>query len=326
MQRHPSGTVRKFLCLWLGSLPLIPMLAAAQETTPVTVIIQFAPPAVEAFGGSGGGDLAASTISAAGVTSFTIFSQVVLPRVESKSEQESKQEELAQRLPQRPRTFGGTLRYEHVDFEKDASGLDGNIYATNLQMAWDIENFSLGFLIPYEFLNLSSFDANMVGAIPYAQYNIQINSISTLGFTANANYIYTGINNNFKDFNTLGGGVGLSLTIDKESFVVSGAFSYQFNKDDSDSENDHQHLIKLGGNVGVRIGQSSVVNLFGTWNNDITPYLQTLNVTDDQYWDLGIAASWSLSKTWNLNGGYKRILGLKDFESNQFFVGTLLRF
>jgi hypothetical protein len=48
--------------------------------------------------------------------------------------------------------------------------------------------------------------------------------------------------------------------------------------------------------------------------------------TDDQYWDLGRTASWSLTKTWNLNGGYKRILGLKDFESNQFFVGMLLRF
>jgi hypothetical protein len=49
---------------------------------------------------------------------LTIFSQVVLPRVESKTERETKQEELTQRLPQRPRTFGGTLRYEHVDSRK----------------------------------------------------------------------------------------------------------------------------------------------------------------------------------------------------------------
>jgi len=272
MQRPPSGTVRKYLCVWLGSLLLVPCLASAQETAPVTVIFQFEQPAVEAFGGSGGGNLAASTVSAAGLTSFTIFNQVVLPRVESKTERETKQEELAQSLPQRPRTFGGPFRYEHVDFEKDASGLDGNIYATNLQMAWDIEHFSLGFLIPYEFLDLKRFDAHLVGTILYAQYNLQLNSISTLGFTANTNYIHTSINNNFPDFNTLGGGVGLSLTMDKESYVVSGAFSYQFNKDDSESENDHQHLIKLGANVGVRIGQASVVNLFGTWNYDITPY------------------------------------------------------
>jgi hypothetical protein len=310
----------------LGSLLWLPILAAAQETAPVTVSIQFEPPPVETFGGSGGGNLAASTISAAGVTSFTIFSQVVLPRVESKAERDGRQEELAQHLPQRPRTFGGTFRYEHVNFEGDASGLDGNIYATNLHMAWDIENFSLGFLIPYEFLDLRSFDANQVGTILYAQYNLQITQISSLNLTANTNYIHTSINNNFSDFNTLGGGVGLSLTFDKEIYVISGAFTYQFNKDDSDSENDHQHLIKLGGNIGVRLGQASVINLFGTWNNDITPYKRVLNVTDDQYWDLGIAASWSITNTWNLNGGYKRVLGLDDFESNQFFVGTLLRF
>jgi hypothetical protein len=147
-----------------------------------------------------------------------------------------------------------------------------------------------------------------------------------LGFTANGNYIYTAINNNFDDVNTYGGGIGISLTVEKELYVVSGAFSYQYNQDDSKSENDHQHLIKWGGNFGVRIGQSGVINLFGTWNYDVTSYKQAVQVTDDNYFDLGLAASWSISKTWNLNGGYKRILGLKDFESNQFFVGTLLRF
>jgi hypothetical protein len=326
MLRNQLGIVRKYLWLWLGSLLWIPGLAVAQETAPVTVVIQFEQPAVEAFGGSGGGNLAASSISAAGVTSMTMFHQVVLPRVESKAEREARQEELAQRLPQRPRTFGGTFRYEHVDFEQEASGLDGNIYATNLHMAWDIENFSIGFLLPYEFLDLRRFDASLIGGILYGQYSLRLNPDFTLGSTMNGNYIYTAINNNFNNVNTYGGGMGLSLTMDKEIYVVSGAFTYQLNKDDTEVENDHQHLIKLGANVGVRIGQSSVVNLFGTWNYDITPYTQTLNVTDDQYWDLGIAASWSITKTWNLNGGYKRILGLKDFASNQFFIGTLLRF
>lgn len=69
MQRHSLGAVRKYLCVWLGSLLWMPALASAQDA-PVTVVIQFEPPAVEAFGGSGGGDLAISTISAAGVTSL----------------------------------------------------------------------------------------------------------------------------------------------------------------------------------------------------------------------------------------------------------------
>jgi hypothetical protein len=326
MQRYLSGIGRKHLGVWLGSLLWIPVLAAAQETVPVTVIIQFEQPAVEAFGGSGGGNLAASTISAAGVSSRTIFDRVVLPRIESRSERQTREEELTQRFPQRPRTFGGTLRYEQVDFDREASGLDGNIYATNLQMAWDIENVSLGVLVPYEFLDLRRFAANLVGAILYGQYNLELNSTFTLGVTANGNYMYTGINNDFLDVNTYGGGLGLSLTIDHEVYVVGGAFSYQYNQDDSDTENDYQHLVKLGVNAGIRIGQTHVVNLFGTWNYDITSYEQTANVTDDNYFDLGITASWSITQTWNLNGGYKHVLGLKGFESNQFFVGTLVRF
>jgi hypothetical protein len=326
MHRHPSGITGKYLCVWLRSLLLIPLLASAQETAPVTVIVQFEQPAVEAFGGSGGGNLPASSISAAGVTSFTIFNQVVLPRIETETERETKQEEVARRLPRRPRTFGGMFRYENVDFDEAASGLDGNIYATSLQMAWDIENFSVGFLIPYEFLDLRRFNANLVGTIPYGQYNLRLNPVYTMGFTVNGNYIYTAIDNNFNDVSTYGGGMGLSLTMDRDVFAVSGAFLYQYNKDDSNSENDHQHLIKFGTNVGVRISQNTVVNLFGTWNYDVTGYKQTANVTDDNYFDLGLEASWSVSKTWNLNGGYKRILGLSDFDSNQFFVGTLLRF
>lgn len=326
MQRYLSGIGRTSLCLWLGSLLCVHALAVAQETAPVTVIIQFEQPAVEAFGGSGGGNLAASTISAAGVSSRTIFNQVVLPRVESRTERQTKEEKLAQRLPQRPRTFGGTFRYEQVDFDQEASGLDGDIYATNLYMAWDIENFSVGFLVPYEFLDLRRFDAHMVGTILYGQYNLELNPVCTLGLTANGNYIYTAINNNINDVNTYGGGFGLSLTIDHELYVVSGAFLYQYNQDDSDNENDHQHLIKLGVNTGIRIGQNTVVSLFGTWNYDITDYKPVANATDDNYFDLGLMASWSVTRTWNLNGGYKRILGLKGFESNQFFVGTLLRF
>jgi hypothetical protein len=306
--------------LWL------PLLASAQETAPVTVIVQFEEPAVEVFGGSGGGNLAASTISAAGVTSLMIFNQVVLPRIESKIERQTREEELAEKLPQRPRTFGGMFRYEHVDFAQQASGLDGNIYATNLQMAWDLENFSIGFLVPYEFLDLRSFDANLVGVIPYGQYHLRLNPIYTIDLTVNGNYAYTGINNNFSDLNTFGGGAGLSVTMDRESYVISGAFLYQYNKDDSENANNHQHLIKLGANGGIRIGQSSVINLFGTWNYDATDYQPLTNATDDNYFDLGIVASWSITNSWNLNGGYKRILGLNDFESNQFFLGSLLRF
>jgi hypothetical protein len=326
MPRHPSARTAKSLALLLGNLLLGPLLGFGQETVPVTIIVQFEQPVPETLVGTGGGDLGASTISAAGTSTFTVFNQVILPKAESRSEQEAKREEVARRLPTRPRTFGGTFRYEHVDFDNEASGLGGDIYTTNFQMAWDIENFSLGFLIPYEYLDLKSFNVHQTGAILYGQYNLHLSPIYTVGFTVNGNYIYSAIDHNLDNVNTFGGGLGVSLTYDKDVFVLGGAVSYQYNSDDTDSPNDHQHLIKIGANVGVRIGQKSVVNLFSSWNYDATNYKQIISKMDDNYFDLGIEASWNITTTWSLNGGYKRILGLTDFESNQFYVGTLLRF
>ena len=326
MQRQHSGTVRKYLCVLLGSLLWIPMLAPAQETVPVTITIQFEQAAQQAAGGTGGGDLGVSTISAAGMTSSTLFNQVVLTKVETRSERESQQAALAQRLPRLPRTFGGMFRYEHVDFENGASGLDGDIYVTNFQMAWDIENFSVGFLIPCEHLDLRSFNANQIGTILYGEYSLHLSPIYTIGFIVNGNYIHSFIDQNIDDVNTFGGGVGVSLTMDRDVFVIGGAVSYQYNGDDTNLPNDHQHLIKIGANGGIRIGQNSVVNLFSTWNYDVTDYQQPVNNSDDNYFDLGIEVSWSISRTWKLTGGYKRILGLNDFASNQFFIGSLLRF
>jgi hypothetical protein len=325
MLRQPSALITTHLALFLANLLLVPLLGFGQETVPVTIIVQFEPP-VQELVGTGGGNLGASTISAAGTSSFTVFDQVILPKVETRGERDTKQEELARRLPTRPRTFGGTFRYEHVDFDNEASGLGGNIYTTNFQMAWDVENFSVGFLIPYEYLDLKSFNVHQTGAILYGQYNLQISPIYTLGFTINGNYIYSAIDQNIDDVNTFGGGAGISITFDKDIFVIGGAVSYQYNTDDTDSPNDHQHLIKIGANAGVRIGQKSVINLFSSWNYDPTDYKLIISKPDDNYFDLGIEASWSITTTWSLNGGYKRILGLKDFESNQFFIGTLLRF
>lgn len=326
MQRPPPGIRRSFLCACLGTLLLVPFLAFAQPTVPVTITVQFEEPAQRAAGGTGGGDLGVSTISAAGTTSSILFNQVVLPKVETKSERESQQAVLAQQLPRLPRTFGGMFRYEHVDFTNGASGLDGDIYVTNLQMAWDIENFSAGFLIPYEHLDLSSFNANQIGTILYGEYSLHLSPIYTIGFIVNGNYIHSFIDQNVDDVNTFGGGVGVSLTMDRDMFVLGGAVSYQYNGDDTNLPNDHQHLLKIGANVGVRLGQNSVVNLFSTWNYDVTDYQQPVSNSDDNYFDLGIELSWSLSRSWKLSGGYKRILGLNDFESNQFFIGSLLRF
>ena len=132
------------------------------------------------------------------------------------------------------------------------SDLDGNIYATNVHLRWDRNNVSYGFLIPYDFLDLKSFNAHRVGAIGYGQYHLALSALATLDLTANANYTYTAVDtSDFENVNTFCGGVSVTLTLDK---------------------------------------------------------------------------TWNLSPTWKLTGGYKKLLGLEDFDSNMVFLGTLWRF
>ena len=303
---------------------LIPMAVHSQQTAPVTIIVQFEglPP----FGGTGNGNLAFSSLSAAGETSQLVFKDLVLPGIKTRLDKETEQEEAAQTLPRKPRTFGGTLRYEHVDFDEGSLNLDGDIFSTNLHMAWDIENFSVGVLIPYSYLSLKSFDASLIGPLLFGQYSLPFKEIYTLGLTVNGNYMYTAINNNFPNVNTYGGGISLSLSMDKDLFVLEGAVSYQYNHDDSDSVNNSQHLLKIGANVGVRLGKNVALNLFSIWTYDPTNYQGVPPGNDNNYFDLGLEAGITLSRLWKLHGGYKKVIGLDNFDSNMIYLGTLLKF
>jgi hypothetical protein len=81
-----------------------------------------------------------------------VFNQLVLPEAQTTLEKTSAQEGAAPELLQRPRTVGGMFRYEHIHGHQGGLNLDGNSYATNLQLAWDRDRFSFGFLLPYDFL------------------------------------------------------------------------------------------------------------------------------------------------------------------------------
>ncbi len=309
------------------SLALAPLNVSSQ-TAPVTIGVTIGTP----LGSSGGGSLAVASLSASGLTSGLVFNQLVLPEAQTATEKTAVPE-----LLQRPRTVGGMFRYEHIHLHQGALNLDGNSYTTNLQLAWDIGQsdllglkgegtFSFGVLVPYDFLALQSFDAHIVGLVPFAQYRLRVSDTYAVAFTVNGNYAYTTLNEHLGDFNTYGGGVSLSVTRDQDFLVVRGALSYQYNQDDTGSINNHQHLLKFGTDVSVRIGHAAIVTLFGIWNYDPTDYKNVVNKSNNNYVDLGLEGGVSLSKTWKLTGGYKTVLGLRHFDSNQVFVGSLFRF
>src|SRR6266478_2425192 len=122
------------LCLMIWSI-------SAQQTVPVTVVVQFRDPVPTALG-TGGGALAAATISAAGTATRLVFDDLARSPTTTITEKTAAQEKGAFSLG-RPQIFGGIFRYEHVDFENSpAIDLGGNIYSTTLHTAWDINNFS----------------------------------------------------------------------------------------------------------------------------------------------------------------------------------------
>ena len=108
--------------------------------------------------------------------------------------------------------------------------------------------------------------------------------------------------------------------------VLGGGVSLQYNTDDIDRANDDQLLVKVGTNFGLKLGKRGALNLFGTWTLDVTEYDDRPGDPDDDYFDLGVDIAWNLSKTWSLSGGYKKVLGLDGFDSDLFFLGSLVRF
>jgi hypothetical protein len=181
--------------------------------------------------------------------------------------------------------------------------------------------------MPYDFLDLDSLDAHRIGAIAFGQYHWPLSTLATLHLTVNGTYTHTAIDRgDLDDLNTFGGGASVSLTLDKGRFAGSGILSYQFSADDSGSADNQQHLLKVGATAGIRLGRNAVVTLFGAWTYDATNYSEALRGIDRDYVDLGLELTWNLSPRWGLTGGYKKVVGLENFDSNQVFLGTLFRF
>ena len=86
-------------------------------------------------------------------------------------------------------------------------------------------------------------------------------------------------------------------------------------------------MVKFGPSLGYRIGSNAVVRVSGAWNNDVTDYeLNINNNRDDDYFDLGIEGAWYISDTWQIKGGYNRILDLDTYDGDQFYIGSNFTF
>jgi hypothetical protein len=223
------------------------------------------------------------------------------------------------------------LRYEHADFR--AFNNSGDIGGFTASGSYEFnDTFSVGGLIPYDYMSFEMFEAHRTGFIGYGKGKWNVLQGMELSAIVNGNYIYTGTDYNgaanTADVHTYGGGFSTRLDYDKGGdFLSALAFSIQYNQDNSKALDDHQYLIKLAPSVGYRIGDNAVVKVFGAWNNDVTHYRTVGNkLKDSEFFDLGIEGNYNISETWQLKGGYKKILDLQAFDSDAFYLGSSLSF
>ena len=161
------------------------------------------------------------------------------------------------------------------------------------------------------------------GAIGFLQYRMPVAEDVELGLTGSASYMFTYAGDN--DVTVTGIGPAVSVTYTgSDAFIPSMAVSYTYSKDNSHTDIDYQHLIKVPVNLGFRIGENAVVNGFGIWNYDASDYMSDND--NRSFYDAGVEVQYYASETFSMSLGYKAVLDVENYESNTIYLGTLIRF
>lgn len=266
-----------------------------------------------------------ASTSASSKVSDTIFHNIISPSIQTRSQQQKQQDRPMQKL-----IIGmADLKYEHAEFTDTKDR--GNIGGFSASGSYEInKSFSVGAIIPYDHMAFNSFDADRTGTILYVKNTLKLPSNFELSTAVNGNYMYTATQFNgisgTNQLHTYGGGVSTRLKFDHldSNFIPSAAFSYQYNKDSTNIQDNQQHLLKVGPALGYRVLDNATVQVSGSWTKDISQY-QTLKNGND-YYDVGLEGAWVISDVWQLRGGYKKILGLTNFESDSIYLGSALKF
>ncbi|MEW5735431.1 MAG: hypothetical protein AB1921_11280 [Thermodesulfobacteriota bacterium] len=261
--------------------------------------------------------------SASNRSADTVIHEVALPsattRMQAKALEDARKE--AEQGGKRfTRMIGGQLRYDWVS---TGPNRDGNIPGVTVGMAQDQERFTYGFFIPYDHLNMYEFSADRMGAVLFGQYRIPAEVEGDLSATVYGHYL--NLNPNVGSaVNYYGGGAAVSFIRDFDWIVPGAVLGYQYTKDDSDVKWDSQHLFKLAGNVGFRLADNTVFNVFFGWTKDASGDLPA--GTDDNYCDLGLEAGYSITEAFGLTAGWRKVLWLDNYESDLLYIGSSFLF
>lgn len=263
---------------------------------------------------------ASATIAPTGRASNTVMQELVLPT--EKPSNYAKAFNLK-------KDIGPMLRYENIDLDKNNSDEGADVYGTSLIFAQDMDNLSVGVIIPYDYMLFNDStvdDIKQIGTMLFAQYRVPImDEQYMVALSTNVNYFFAKIDFEDKgddDLNSVGAGLGATFKVLRWNTVVpTFGVSYQYQNDDTDVS-DH-HLFKTGLNLAWLPAPKWALNAFGIWNADLTDYDPGDN---DEFWDLGIEVNFQATQTWNLSLGYKKVVALEDFDSDQIYIGAVWKF
>ena len=221
------------------------------------------------------------------------------------------------------------LKYEHAEFMNTNN--KGNIGGFSASGSYDIsKNWTIGVVVPYDHMAFNTFDADRTGTILYVKNTLKLPSNFELSTAVNGNYIYTSTQfqtiSGTTALNTFGGGFSTRLKFDRleNNFIPAAAFSWQYNQDNSGAVDNHQYLVKFGPSLGYRLLDNATIQVSGNWSSDLTQYQQLQRGIN--YYDVGLEGAWIISDTWQLRGGYKKILGLTNYSSDSFYLGSNYKF
>jgi hypothetical protein len=265
------------------------------------------------------GNSFSQTIGAPGRVSNVVMTNVILPGVQPKA---------AERVAKMPMALGAVLKYDDVTFKRSGDDVDVDVYGALLGFSAERDRLTYGVMVPYDYMNFSNSEVdnvNQIGVVLYGKYKVVDNEKYAISLSANGSYVYADLD--LKDgsdsINTFGAGVGATFTLNaSEKVIPSLAVAYQYNHDDTDIED--YHLFKTGLNVGLLPSEKVAVNVFGIYNIDGTSYPD--GISKDNYFDIGTEISYLISDAFNLTLGFKKVVDLRDFDSNMYYLGTVWRF
>lgn len=119
----------------------------------------------------------------------------------------------------------------------------------------------------------------------------------------------------------INGGAFLATVIPLGEASLSLGALYEYGVPEDAEDGDESTVVALAANLGLPLGQSLAVNLYGIH------YLHTdTELSDYDFTDAGGDLVVALGETWAISLGAKTVLGLDHLDSTEFYFGSEWRF